>query len=217
MGDPEAQGGSVGLPVIRKGRRPGWMIGMILSSVVIGQTPAAARDKPRVEDVYRLRVSGGFYGGDYQSIALRRIVAEGGAFWMVEQRKRLTAGVDGPTIKIERRWVDGRNCPALAPLMETITRIPQPGPSWGPRITIPTPTIPTPHGNTTYLGVLKPNGAYAVRSDYEGPITDWWRTTEQKLADCWGHARRMVDGVELPLTLETDADEAPYIALEAKP
>jgi len=166
-------------------------------------------------------VSGGFYGGDYQSIAVRRVIAKEGSFWMVEQRKRATIGVGGPTIRIERRWVDGRSCSALAPIVEALSKTlgapvsPAPRPS-GSRLPViqDIPEVPTFHGNTTYLGVLKPGGAYDVRSDYEGPITAWWRTTEQALADCWGYSGKMVDGMKLPLALETDADEAPYIELE---
>lgn len=187
--------------------------------------PGAGSPALDVKEVYRLRVSGGFYGRDYQSIAVRKIIARDGAFWMVEQRKRGTIGAHDHTIRIERRWVDGRNCPALAPLIESISAIlrppapPRPQPErlpFAPYVaTIPdVPKITPFHGNTTYLGVLKDHGAYAVQSDYEGAITTWWRTTEQKLADCWGYSGNLVDGAELPLTLETDADEAPYIALE---
>ena len=170
-----------------------------------------------------MRVSGGFYGGDYQSIAIRKITATDGAFWVVEQRKRATIGVTGPTIRIERRWVDGRSCPALGPMIDQITGqalleppLPRAKPPPGMVILDPpdAPAIPPFHGNTTFLGALKQGGEYQVRFDYEGPITRWWRTTEQKLESCWGYRSQLVDGEELPLTLETDADEAPYIALE---
>lgn len=171
-----------------------------------------------------MRVSGGLHGGGYQSVGLRKITAKDGTFWVVEQRKRATIGGTGPTIRIERRWVDGRDCPALAPLIAQIDEkdlleAPLPRAPAPQGIVIldsnDVPTIPTFHGNTTFLGALKPDGKYVVRSDYEGPITRWWRTTEQVLAGCWGYSRRMVDGEDLPLTLETDADEAPYMALEA--
>jgi hypothetical protein len=189
------------------------------------QASVTAQARPAVEETYRRRVAGGSYGGDYQSIAIRRIAGTQGSFWMVEQRKRATVGVvRGPTIRIERRWADGRACPELAPRIEVLVQMLRradpslPRGSFPPGVTPPKmlniPEIPSFHGNRTYVGVLKPGGAYAVSSDYEGQITKWWRTTEQALVNCWTYSREPIDGAELPLTLETDADEAPYIALE---
>lgn len=74
--------------------------------------------------------------------------------------------------------------------------------------------IPPFHGAHVYLGVAKGNGSYAVRTDYEGPVAHWWKRAEEDLQPCWSNAHFTVDDGLLPLTLERDADEEPYRALE---
>jgi hypothetical protein len=167
---------------------------------VIGSAKAA----PAFVDKYRIRVVAGFYTGLYESLALREVSSEAGSFWVAERRKRTTGGITGPTIQIERQWIDGRRCPALANVIASIVAIPA-----------RTSTTPAPfHGAQVYLGTARANGDYAVRSDYEGPVTAWWRRAEDELKPCWGTPVLTVDGELLPLTLERDADEEPYKALE---
>lgn len=192
---------------------------------MLGQASAATQPSARVEEAYRVRVASTVYGGDYQSVAIRKITGAEGIFWMVEQRKRATIGGRRLTIKIDRRWVDGRACPELAPRIENLVQIlrrldptlPRGSfpPDFTPREILDIPDMPPFHGVRTYVAALKPGGAYAVASDYEGPITKWWRATEQALVDCWGYRTEGVDGAALPLTLETDADEAPFAAMES--
>lgn len=191
---------------------------------MLGQASAATPPSPPIEETYRVRVAN-VYGGNYQSIAIRKIARAERSFWMVEQRKRATIGARSQTKSIERRWVDGRTCPELAlrveNLVQTLRRLdptlPRGSfpPDFTPRQILDIPDMPPSHGNSTYVGVLRPGGAYAIKSDYEGPLTKWWRATEQALVDCWGYATHPVDAMALPLTLETDADEAPYVALES--
>jgi hypothetical protein len=80
---------------------------------------------------------------------------------------------------------------------------------------VATSNIPPFHGARVNLATRKPDGGYTIRSDYEGPVTAWWRAADMALAACWGTPIAMVDDALLPLTLETDADEAPFRALEA--
>lgn len=166
---------------------------------------AAVAATPAFVDAYRVRVVAGFYQGTYESLALRSVASRAGPFWMAERRTRITTGVSGPTKHIDRLWIDGRSCPALGKFIEAIGKIPAPDASAPP---------PPFHGARTALATRKADGGYAVRSDYEGPITAWWWTSQETLKPCWSGARTTVDDGLLPLTLETDADEAPFIALE---
>jgi hypothetical protein len=184
------------------------MIAFVVGGLVWGLL-SVAEAAPSFTDSYRVRVVAGFYTGEYESLALRQVASSAGTFWMAERRKRTTAGITGPTIRIERQWIDGRRCPGLATVVESIAAIPPP-----PK---PTGTIPPFHGASVYLGALGAGGAYAVRWDYEGPVTAWWRQTQDALKPCWGSPIVMVDAALLPLTLERDADEEPYRALERAP
>jgi hypothetical protein len=168
---------------------------------VLGAADAA----PRFTDKYRIRVVAGHYTGLYESFALREVASPGGPFWMAERRKRTTVGITGPSVQIERQWIDGRQCSALAKVVGSIAAIPQPKASG---------SIPPFHGAHVYLGSTRADGGYAVRSDYEGPVTAWWRQTEEALKPCWGTPIFTTDGELLPLTLERDTDEEPYRALE---
>jgi hypothetical protein len=165
----------------------------------------AAAAAPKYSDEFRIWVVDGFYTGRYESLALRRIQSNGGPFWLAERRTRTTAGITGPTIQIERQWVDGRKCARLNALVEEAASIQQPSVSG---------VIPPFHGARVYLGKLRPGGRYEVRSDYEGPVTQWWRKASEELKAC-GPAPMFdsVDGERLPLTLEADADEEHYRAL----
>lgn len=87
--------------------------------------PAGAQAAPAFADKYRVRVVAGFYTGLYESLALREVAYSGGSFWMAERRKRSTAGITGPTFRIERQWIDGRQCPALANVILRIAEIPR--------------------------------------------------------------------------------------------
>jgi hypothetical protein len=165
----------------------------------------AADASPTFKDTYRIRVVAGHYMGLYESFALREVASSGGPFWMAERRRRTTAGITGPTIQIERQWIDGRRCSAVAKVVGSIAAIPQPKAPG---------SIPPFHGAHVYLGSMRPDGGYAVRSDYEGPVTAWWRQTEETLKPCWGTPIFTADGELLPLTLEGDTDEEPYRALE---
>lgn len=152
-----------------------------------------------------MRVVAGHYTGTYESLALRQVWSKAGPFWMAERRTRTTAGITGPTRRIERVWIDGRRCPALANVVRSVRNIAAP----------PTAAeIPPFHGARVNLATRRPDGTYDVRSDYEGPVTKWWRDAGEALEACWGTPIAMVDGGLLPLTLEQDADEAPYRALE---
>ena len=160
---------------------------------------------PSFVDSYRVRVVAGHYTGTYESLALRQVWSKAGPFWMAERRTRTTVGMGGPTHRIERVWIDGRRCPALAEVVRSVREIPAPQASSG---------IAPYHGARVSLATRRPDGTYAVRSDYEGPVTRWWRDAGKSLAACWGAPIAMVDDRLLPLTLEQDADEAPYRALE---
>lgn len=156
-------------------------------------------------DVYRVRAVAGHYSGTYESLAIREVTSRAGTFWMAERRTRTTAGITGPTKLVERVWIDGRRCPALKTVVQSISNLSTASP----------PQTPPPfHGARVNLATLGPDGAYSVQSDYEGPITAWWRDAGKALAPCWGAPIAMVDDGLLPLTLETDADEAPFKALE---
>jgi hypothetical protein len=172
-----------------------------LSASVCG--PATAR--PGFEDTYRVRVVAGHYTGAYESLALRQVWSKAGPFWMAERRTRTTVGITGPTHQILRVWIDGRRCPALAEVVRGVRDIPFPPAA---------SDIPPFHGARVNLATRRSDGTYAVRSDYEGPVTRWWRDAGQALEGCWGTSISTVDDALLPLTLEQDADEAPYRALE---
>ncbi|WP_374657618.1 hypothetical protein [Phenylobacterium sp.] len=161
---------------------------------------------PGFTDVYRIRVVSGHYTGLYESLALRQVWSKDGPFWMAERRTRTTAGVTGPTYRVERAWIDGRRCPALEGVVQRVAAIPPPS---------PTSTLPPFHGAHVYLAAQGPDGGYSIRSDYEGPVTAWWREAGNALQPCWGHLSTTVDDDLLPLTLEQDADEAPFRALES--
>ena len=173
--------------------------------VVFTPLCGAASAAPSFTDAYRVRVVAGHYSGTYESLALRQVWSKAGLFWMAERRTRTTAGITGPTHRIERVWVDGRRCPALTDVVGSAGAIP---------VAPTTPTIAPFHGARVNLATRKPDGTYSVRSDYEGPVTAWWRAATKALEPCWGTRIAMVDDDLLPLTLEQDADEAPFRALE---
>lgn len=160
---------------------------------------------PNFVDSYRVRVVAGHYTGTYESLALRQVWSKAGPFWMAERRTRTTAGITGPTHRVERVWIDGRQCAALDDVVRAARNIPTPPIA---------SEIPPFHGARVNLATRRPDGAYDVRSDYEGPITRWWRDAGKALEACWGTPIATVDDGLLPLTLEHDADEAPYRALE---
>lgn len=174
---------------------------VVLLSGVCGLATAA----PSFVDSYRVRVVAGHYSGTYESLALRQVWSKSGPFWMAERRTRTTAGITGPTHRIERVWIDGRRCPALADVVRSVREIPAPPTASG---------IPPFHGARVNLATRGADGSYSVRSDYEGPVTAWWRAAGKALEPCWGTPIAMVDDALLPLTLEQDADEAPFRALE---
>jgi len=177
---------------------------MILVAL-LGSLCGGVSAAPSFVDSYRVRVVAGHYSGTYESLALRQVWSETGPFWMAERRTRTTAGITGPTTRVERVWIDGRRCPVLAEVVRTVREIPVP----------PTSSIIPPfHGARVNLATRKPDGAYTVRSDYEGPVTAWWRAAGKALEPCWGTTIDMVDDALLPLTLEEDADEASFRALE---
>ncbi|MDP1874815.1 hypothetical protein [Phenylobacterium sp.] len=186
------------------GRLPMRIVISAIALLALGVS-SGADAAPIFTDMYRVRVVAGHYTGLYESVALRKVASSGGPFWMAERRKRTTAGITGPTVQIERHWIDGRQCPALAMVVESIAAIPQPKTS---------ASIPPFHGARVYLGSNEADSGYAVRSDYEGPITAWWRQAEETLKPCWGTPIFTSDGERLPLTLELDTDEEPYRALE---
>jgi hypothetical protein len=160
---------------------------------------------PSFVDTYRVRVVAGHYTGTYESLALREVWSKAGPFWMAERRTRTTVGITGPTHRIERVWIDGRRCPALAEVVRSARNIPAP----------PTSSeIPPFHGARVNLAARRPDGTYDVRSDYEGPVARWWRAAGKALEACWGTPIATVDDNLLPLTLEQDSDEATYRALE---
>ena len=175
-----------------------------LVALFVGLVEQAAAAPSHV-DSYRVRVVAGHYTGTYESLALRQVWSKAGPFWMAERRTRTTAGITGPTHRIERVWIDGRRCPALAEVVRSVREIPAPSTA---------PSVPPSHGARVSLATRKADGTYAVQSDYEGPITGWWRTAGKALDACWGTPIARVDDGLLPLTLEQDADEAPYRALE---
>lgn len=177
---------------------------LALVALIVGFAGGAAA-APSFVDSYRVRVVAGHYTGTYESLALRQVWSRAGPFWMAERRTRTTASISGPTYRIERVWIDGRRCPALVEVVRTVRDIPSPPAS---------SEIPPYHGARVNLATRRSDGTYSVRSDYEGPVTRWWRDARKALDPCWGTAIAAVDDGLLPLTLEQDADEAPYRALE---
>lgn len=177
------------------------LIWAVLSASLGGEAIAA----PSFVDTYRVRVVAGHYSGTYESLVLREVRSKAGAFWMAERRTRTTVGITGPTHRIDRVWIDGRRCPALAEVVRSVRDIPTQSTS---------SQIPPFHGARVNLASRRADGTYAARSDYEGPVTNWWRAASKTLETCWGTSIATVDDSLLPLTLEQDSDEAPYRALE---
>lgn len=177
------------------------ILAIAVSILIAGPATAA----PKFSDQFRVWVIAGHYMGHYESLALRRVESKDGPFWMAERRVRTTAGITGPTVKIERDWIDGRQCPAIQSAVDDIGRIAE-----QTRSTL----IPPFHGARVHLGELQAAGSYTVSSDYEGPITHWWRKATAELNACpLSKMFASVDGEPLPLTLEDDPDEEPYRAL----
>ncbi len=132
------------------------------------------------------------------SMVVREVKSSAGPFVSAERRTRTTRA--GTTISIVHEWIDGRRCPALA---EVYVGMPE---TWAQ----PDRQTPPPfHGDTVAMVRV---GLDSLR-DYEGPVTGWLRAVEPSLRPCWTQDRSFVDNAPLPLTLETDSDEAPFVAL----
>lgn len=168
-------------------------IGMLAAAV-----PAGAGAAPTApQDAYRISVMGGHYTGEHQSVAIRRIhPSRGPTFWVAERRKRITAGITGPTSETQHDWIDGRTCPQLSAVISTIEMIPPP------------PSLPSIvfHGRQVQIAKAGPGGKFTGRSDYEGRVADWWKEAETQLMPCWSVEPVTVDG--RPLAAQLDTDEA---------
>jgi hypothetical protein len=158
-----------------------------------------------VRHAYRVSLIAGFYGVEYQNVALMRLNPRGHpSFWVAERRKRITQGTTGPTKEVQHQWVDGKACPQLAAALAEIDHIPQPS-------GLP-PSVIRFHGASVKISRWDGHG-FVSRQDYEGPVAEWWRATEIKLAPCWRSEAVRLDGQPLTASLSTDDDERRFGAL----
>jgi hypothetical protein len=165
-------------------------VGLLLFSQGVNSQEAPGID-------YMINASGGFYTGYHQTISISRAQEAGRQFWVAERRYRTTQGPSGPTIVLKHQWIDGRLCPQLASVVSAIDALPRP-PSDNPK--------PPFHGFRVNVSPSK-NGEGARRHDYEGPVTTWWRTADDRLASCWQEKAVVVDGAALSPSLDSDQAE----------
>jgi hypothetical protein len=166
--------------------------GLAISMALISATLPAAGNT-HVER-YRVTQKGGGLGIGVDETVIFYLIEgrRGEDRWVAERRRRdrnwcgmrSTAGKCSATDVAIHDWIDGDKCPGLRAALTALSKIDLVG--FAPPDRLNSTTVSdTPETIVTAASAIAGIDSKVTLSQYDGPVVDWWRKTEDQLSHCW--------------------------------
>lgn len=161
--------------------------------------PAPAHVFAETRIVVRSR-GAGFGGKDEMQVLFQfhaafaadmRRLADPAPAWTVSQETTQTLSLSQTPDKVvsKRRWIDGRACPQLAAVLDSLGRLPAVRPYTAKELgetSLDPPAMDGVAWSLSYQGSADGVQTSVELSDASGDLVGrWWRQAEQALASCW--------------------------------